>query len=78
MLIGIAWVGCGLLAAGWGYAKHKVEVVEFPAWTALQRVRKNREDRVFCIAFGLMFGPIALLVIGADTGIGQYGCRWRL
>ena len=65
LLIGvIAWVCCGILAAGWLYPDFEAEH------------RDPRKNLGASLLLGIVWGPAMTIVAFCMTGFGQYG--WRL
>ena len=69
-IIGISWILCGLLAAGFLRAYERVTM---PYWG---KTTKNLTAISSALGFGLFFGPIALVLSFFNTGFWQYG--WSL
>lgn len=64
-----AWALCGIAAAGF-------EVAYFQGKYKLSAKSEYREDLGHSLMFGLLFGPVALIVSFFAGGFGKYG--WRL
>ena len=66
-LVGVLWVGCGLLSYGWKVAYC------FGRWPDLRSKEQDRKDRILAATFAL-FGPASL---GGDLIMGNYDYGWR-
>lgn len=65
----IAWIVCGLIAAGWQFAYWQGKY-------AVCAAERYSEDLRFSLSICLAFGPIALVMEWFQSEHGQYG--WRL
>ena len=63
------WILCGILAAG----------ISFAYWQGAYSFRSKENkllDLIFSLTWGLLFGPIFLIIAFIGSGFAKYG--WRL
>ena len=72
----VVWIACGIGAAGIVCAETNTRNEQFPLWSATELKKKKRDNLSFSLTWGILGGPISLVVALGSTGFAQYG--WRL
>ncbi len=69
LIIAACWIACGIGAWGFTFADSQRKGTNFDR-------EYRRKDLAFASAWGLVFGPIALVLAFIGSGFGESG--WRL
>lgn len=69
-LIISGWIVCGAFAYAICFADRQ------KSYSSIAE-KDYRTDMSFAISIGLLFGPIALIVILFQTGFAQHGLKWK-
>lgn len=67
-IIAALWIACGLIAGGFFNADHRSRFPELPSTP-----ERARETCAMSMGFGLIGGPISLMLSPFLTGFYQYG-----